>query len=164
REVFRVPELVRVVDGRNYVMATPPCDDEEYLEIIYALSYGAGPIGHQIYKIRLTPETFEQEIARARTFVLEQEAQQFRAAGLGVHLSYQDLLVFGENGPIENELRFPDECVRHKILDLIGDLYLFGKFVSGQIYARQSGHALNHELVRKLCELEQEATLRKRLK
>ncbi len=164
RGIFRVPELVRVVDGQSYVMATPGCGEEDVLEIIYDLNYGAGAIGQQIYKLRLTPETFEQQIAAARTFVLEQEAQQFRAAGLGVHLSYQDILVFGENGPIENELRFPDECVRHKILDLIGDLYLFGKFVSGQIYARQSGHALNHDLVRKLCELEAASRLKSRLK
>lgn len=164
REIFRVPELVRVAEGQSYVMATPRCGDEDYLEIIYDLNYGSGPIGQQIYKLRLTPETFEQQIARARTFVLEQEAQQFRAAGLGVHLSYQDILVFGENGPIDNELRFPDECVRHKILDLIGDMYLFGKFISGHIYARASGHALNHELVRRLCEIEEAALLDQRLK
>ncbi len=164
REIFRIPELVRVADGPSYVMATPASDDEDALEIIYDLNYGeSGPIGQQIYKIRLTPENFEQQIASARTFVLSQEAEQFRAAGLGTHLSYQDILVFGEDGPIENTLRFPDECVRHKILDLIGDLFLFGRFLAGHIYARQSGHALNHELVRRLCELQQAADLKLRL-
>jgi UDP-3-O-[3-hydroxymyristoyl] N-acetylglucosamine deacetylase / 3-hydroxyacyl-[acyl-carrier-protein] dehydratase len=164
REMFRVPETVRVAEGPCYVMATPGNEGEDVLEIIYDLNYGpGGPIGHQIYKFRLTPESFEQEIASARTFVLEQEAEQFRAAGLGGHLTYQDILVFGADGPIENELRFPDECVRHKVLDLIGDLYLFGRFIVGNVYARQSGHSLNHELVRRLHDMEEAQALGKRL-
>lgn len=165
RDIFRIPELIRVSEGQTYLMASPGMPDDDALEIIYDLNYGSGgPIGQQIYKIRLTPESFEQQIASARTFVLREEADQFRAAGLGTHLSYQDLLVFGEDGPIDNALRYPNECVRHKILDLIGDLFLFGRFVAGHIYARQSGHALNHELVRRLGELEQAATLDLRLR
>lgn len=164
RQAFRIPETIRVAEGRSYVMAAPPNDDDDVLEIIYDLNYGAkGGIGEQIFKIRLTQETFEQQIAAARTFVLREEADQFRAAGLGTHLTYKDILVFGDDGPIENELRFPDECVRHKILDLIGDLYLFGKFLVGQIFARQSGHSLNHELVRRLCEVEAANDLQQRL-
>jgi UDP-3-O-[3-hydroxymyristoyl] N-acetylglucosamine deacetylase/3-hydroxyacyl-[acyl-carrier-protein] dehydratase len=165
RQVFRVPETVRVSEGTSYLTATPGSEDEDVLEIIYDLNYGAdGPIGQQIFKIRLTPETFVEQVARARTFVLKSEADQFRAAGLGTHLTYDDILVFDEKGPIENELRFSDECVRHKVLDLIGDLYLFGKFIAGHVYARQSGHALNHELVRKLHELEQNAELGARMR
>ena len=165
RQVFRIPEMVRVSDGQSYVMATPGGDDEDVLEIIYDLNYGSTPaIGQQVHKIRLTPESFEQQIAAARTFVLREEAEQFRAAGLGTHLTYQDILVFGEDGPIDNTLRFPDECVRHKILDLIGDLYLFRRFISGVIFARQSGHTLNHELVRRLHELEGAAELNRKLK
>src|SRR5690606_2886929 len=108
REIFRVPELVRVTDGPGYVMATPPAADEDILEIIYDLDYGSGPIGQQIFKVRLTPETFDEQIASARTFVLRQEADQFRAAGLGTHLTYEDILVFSDEGPIDNALRFPD--------------------------------------------------------
>lgn len=164
REVFRVSETIRVADGPGYVMATPGNEGEDVLEIIYDLNYGpGGPIGHQICKFRLTEETFEQEIASARTFVLQQEAEQFRAAGLGGHLTYQDILVFGPDGPIDNVLRFPDECVRHKVLDLIGDLFLFGKFIVGNVFARQSGHSLNHELVRRLHEMEEAEALGKRL-
>ena len=164
REVFRISQTVRVTEGPCYVMATPANEGDDALEIIYDMNYGpAGPIGHQICKFRLTPGNFEQEIAAARTFVLEQEAEQFRKAGLGGHLTYQDILVFGEQGPIENELRFPDECVRHKVLDLIGDLFLFGKFIVGNIFARQSGHSLNHELVRRLHEMEEAQVLGKRL-
>ncbi|HSW44180.1 MAG TPA: UDP-3-O-acyl-N-acetylglucosamine deacetylase [Phycisphaerae bacterium] len=164
RQVFRIPETVRVSDGPGYLIATPGSENEEILEIIYDLNYEHPAIGQQVYKIRLTPESFEEQIAGARTFVLTEEAERFRAAGLGVHLTYQDILVFGEDGPIDNPLRFPDECVRHKIQDLIGDLYLFGKFVSGYLFARQSGHTLNHELVRQLHELEQNTDLNRRLR
>lgn len=164
RTIFRIPETVRVRDGASYVMATPGTEGDDALEIIYDLDYGAhGGIGQQIFKVRLTPEDYERQIAAARTFVLREEAEQFRAMGMGAHLTYQDILVFGEDGPIENELRFPDECVRHKLLDLIGDLYLFGGFVSGQVFARQSGHALNHELVRKLRDLRDRTELERRL-
>ncbi|MEP0843334.1 MAG: UDP-3-O-[3-hydroxymyristoyl] N-acetylglucosamine deacetylase [Phycisphaerae bacterium] len=165
RQVFRVPETVRVADGPSYVMAAPPAsEDEELLEIIYDLDYGdKGRIGEQIFKLRLSREAFEEQIASARTFVLKEEADQFRAGGLGLHLTYQDILVFGEDGPIDNTLRYPDECVRHKILDLIGDLYLFGGFIVGQVFARRSGHALNHELVRRLCELRERVVFKRRM-
>ncbi len=164
RQVFRIPDMVRVSDGESYVMATPG-GDEDVLEIIYDLNYSDTPsIGQQVFKVRLTPEEFEKQIAGARTFVLQKEADQFRAAGLGTHLTLQDILVFGEDGPIDNPLRFPDECVRHKIQDVIGDLYLFGRFLSGTIFARQSGHALNHELVRRLHELAAAQELTSRLK
>jgi len=105
-----------------------------------------------MYRVVVTPESFEANIAPARTFVLEREAAELRAAGLGSHLGYQDILVFGENGSIENPLRFPDECVRHKILDLLGDMALLGRPIVGRIYARKSGHSLNHALVRALRE------------
>jgi len=164
REIFRIPEMVRVADGSSYVMATPGDPDDDALEIVYDLNYvSEQAIGQQVCKIRLTPETFQNDVAAARTFVLAEEAEQFRAAGLGTHLSYEDILVFGEDGPIENVLRFPDECVRHKVLDLVGDLFLFGQFLAGHIFARQSGHALNHELVRRLCELREAEDLKQRM-
>ena len=164
QEVFRVPETVRVCEGDSYVMIAPGTEGDDALEIVYDLDYGpGGPIGQQLFKFRLSPEDFAEQVAPARTFVLQSEAEQFRAAGLGTHLTYQDILVFGEDGPIDNALRFPDECVRHKVLDLIGDLFLFGRFVAGHVFARQSGHALNHELVRRLRELEEAARLRKRM-
>lgn len=98
----------------------------------------------------MTEDSFRKEIASARTFLLEKEAIQFQAAGLGKHLSYSDIVVIGKDGVIGNEFRYPDECVRHKILDLIGDIYLAGRPIYGKIIATRSGHALNHELVRKL--------------
>ena len=149
-----VQNVVRVVEGDCELVALPPLDSKsETLEVAYDLDYGPnGPIGRQMYRVVVTPESFEANIAPARTFVLEREAAELRDAGLGSHLGYQDILVFGENGPIENHLRFPDECVRHKILDLLGDMALFGRPIVGRIYARKSGHSLNHALVRALRE------------
>ena len=150
REVFTVTDTLRVVDGDRELIALPPLSDEaQELEIHYDLDYGSsGPIGRQRYSVVLTPQTYVREIAPARTFVTQAEADQLLAGGLGTHLTYEDILVFGEEGPIQNTLRFPDECVRHKLLDLIGDLALLGRPIVGRIYARKSGHALNHELVR----------------
>lgn len=156
RDPYIITEVTRVVDGDAELVALPPLvDGNEVLELWYDLDYGAGsPIGRQVFGTTLTPENFRAGLASARTFVLEEEAKQLRAAGLGSHLSARDILVFGPTGPIDNELRFPDECVRHKVLDLIGDLTLLGRPIVGRVHARKSGHALNHALVRALLEKE----------
>jgi len=154
QEHYVVRDVVRVVEDDCELVALPPLDPKsDRLEVAYDLDYGpGGPIGRQMYRVVVTPESFEANIAPARTFVLEREAAELRAAGLGAHLSYQDILVFGPDGPIDNRLRFPDECVRHKILDLLGDMALLGRPIVGRIYARKSGHSLNHALVRALRE------------
>lgn len=147
-----IQETVRVSEDDAELIAVPTDTDD--LNIIYDLDYGpTGLVPRQIYALRLSPEAFCQEIAPARTFLSEEEAVQFRAAGLGQHLTYSDVVVIGPTGVIGNEFRYPDECVRHKILDLIGDLYLAGRPIQGKILARKSGHALNHELVRRLLEV-----------
>ncbi len=165
RELYVIGEMIRVHDNDAELIALPPLPGGgETLEIHYVLDYGPdSPIGYQSYVVRLSPETFTREIASSRTFVLEQEAMYLRSQGLGTHLTYNDIVVYGKNGPIENELRFPEECVRHKILDLIGDLRLLGQMIAGRIYARKSGHALNHELVRRFVGLRRKLKLQDRL-
>jgi len=163
RRCFKIPEVIRVSDGDAELVAWP--GEGERLDIIYELDYGRDSgVGRQIHRFALTQDGFVDELAPARTFITDEEARQLRAAGLGKHLTYQDILVIGPQGPIENQYRFPDECVRHKILDLVGDLVLLGCFVSGRIYARKSGHNLNHELVRRLHELRLSTQLHERLK
>lgn len=154
RASFVIREMVRVVEDDSELLALPALDPlSEVLEIAYELDYGPGnPIGRQTFGVSITPENFVRHIAPARTFLLAAEAEQLRAAGMGAHLSYQDVVVFGDSGPIDNTLRFPDECVRHKVLDLVGDLSLFGRPIVGRVLARKSGHALNHALVRALQE------------
>ena len=88
----------------------------------------------------------------AYTFLLEAEAKQFQARGMGTHLGPRDILVINSDGPIKNSFRFPNECARHKIVDLIGDLVLVGRIIKGRIVAYKSGHSLNQQLARKLYE------------
>jgi len=152
RRVYEITQHVRVSQGDASIDAVP--GDTDVLDILYDLDYGdAGPIGRQLFAVRVTPETFARDIAPARTFLLEEEARLFRSRGMGAHLTYKDVLVFGADGPIENETRFPNECVRHKIQDLVGDSMLLGRHLRGRLIARKSGHSLNHELVRKLLEV-----------
>ncbi len=152
RKVYTITQHVRVSEGDASIDAVP--GDPEVLDVLYDLDYGdSGPIGRQLFAVRVTPETFVKDIAPARTFLLEEEAKAFQARGLGAHLSYKDVVVYGSNGPIGNELRFANECVRHKILDLVGDCMLIGRQLRGRIIARKSGHSLNHELVRQLLDV-----------
>ncbi len=128
------------VDGRSH---------DGQLQINYSLDYGPhSPIVQQQYSVVVSPETFLAEIAFARTFLLEHEAQALRAQGYGKRTTARDLLIFGPDGVIDNELRAPDECARHKILDCIGDLALAGCDLAGVVSARRSGHQLNAEFVR----------------
>lgn len=158
---MNITETVRVAEGDAELLAWP--GEEGQLDIIYELHYAESAVGRQIHRFSLDRDSFVQEIAPARTFVTDREAQELTAAGIGTHLTYDDILVVGDEGPIQNEYRFPDECVRHKILDLIGDLMLVGCPIYGRIYARKSGHNLNHELVRKLLEQRSSGQFQRRL-
>lgn len=161
REVISVSEPIHVSEGEAELMAWP--GDAARLDVFYELDYSGTPLGRQICSFSVDRDDFVREIAPARTFVLEDEARALQAAGLGTHLSPHDVLVIGADGPIDNSFRFPDECVRHKILDLIGDLMLSGGFVCGRVYARKSGHHLNHELVKRLLEARERAKFARKL-
>ena len=124
----------------------------EKFKVSYTLSYDSPSIGTQFYSIVLNETNFEKEIAPARTFCLEEEAAELLKKGLGKGADYDNTLVMGKSGPVKTALRFPDEPVRHKILDLIGDLYIFGMPIIGHVVAIKSGHSLNMELVKKLKE------------
>lgn len=153
---MQVSEPLWVSKGDAELVAMPPLPGQtERLEILYDLDYGESrPVPRQFFNFVLNSEQFISDIAPARTYLFSDEAAQFQAAGLGKHLAYGDLLVVDEHGvPIENELRFPDEFVRHKILDLLGDLMLLGCRFVGRIHARKSGHGLNHRLVDKLAQI-----------
>jgi UDP-3-O-acyl-N-acetylglucosamine deacetylase len=82
--------------------------------------------------------------------LLAEEADWLRQRGLGQRVTNQDLLVFGPEGPLDNPLRMENECVRHKALDLVGDLALAGCELFGHFIAYKSGHRLNAELVKVL--------------
>jgi len=144
-----VTDVTRVGDDEAWVEARPVRGDR--LAIQYKLDYGPNnPIGRQTIELNVSPSSFRTELAAARTFILAEEAQWLRERGLGSRVTNQDLLVFGPEGPIENELRMENECVRHKALDLVGDLALAGCDLVGHFIAHRSGHRLNAELVKVL--------------
>ncbi len=125
---------------------------EHELKISYLLDYGPeSPIDRQRHTEVITPESFVNDLAHCRTFLLEEEAAALRRQGLGSRTTEADLLVFGRRGPIGNHLRHANEPARHKILDLIGDLSLFGHDLCGHLVAYRSGHPLNVRLARALC-------------
>jgi UDP-3-O-[3-hydroxymyristoyl] N-acetylglucosamine deacetylase/3-hydroxyacyl-[acyl-carrier-protein] dehydratase len=146
---FVITEPISVVQGDASIYALPGARDR--LEISYDLDYPQEPaIGRQIYGCELTPDIFEENLASARTFLMESEAKQLQAQGIGKHIGPRDLLVINADGPIKNRYRFPDECVRHKMVDLIGDLSLASRRIHGRIVARKSGHALNQAMAKKI--------------
>jgi UDP-3-O-[3-hydroxymyristoyl] N-acetylglucosamine deacetylase len=140
---------IRVGDDASWIEAGPA--RHPGLSVDYELDYGTGPIGRQTLSLRIDPDSFRGDLAAARTFVTAAEAARLRAAGLGSATSARDLLVFGPDGPIDNSLRWPDECVRHKILDLVGDLSLTGRPLHAHLRARRSGHRLNAALAARLA-------------
>ena len=151
RASIRVDEPITVGDSESWIEARPT--DREGLSIQFHLDYGEkSPIGQQTLWISVTPESFRRELAPSRTFLTRDEAEWLRQQGLGQRATEADLLVFDETGPIGNELRYQDECVRHKILDLVGDLTLAGCDLTGHLVAFRSGHHLNARLVDALCE------------
>ena len=144
-----VTDVTRVGDDECWVEARP--SRTAGLTIKYRLDYGSSsPIGRQTIELKITPSVFRTELAPARTFILAEEAEWLRQRGLGQRVTNQDLLVFGPEGPLDNTLRMENECVRHKTLDLIGDLALAGCDIAGHFIAHRSGHRLNAELVKVL--------------
>jgi UDP-3-O-[3-hydroxymyristoyl] N-acetylglucosamine deacetylase len=144
-----VREITRLGDDDSWIEVRPA--QAEAMTVRYRVDYGAdSSIGRQTLQLSITPETFRRDLAAARTFMLKEEADWLQAQGFGKRAKLTDLLVFDADGPIENQLRYRDECARHKILDLIGDFGLAGCDIIGQVIAHRSGHRLNAEMVRVL--------------
>jgi UDP-3-O-[3-hydroxymyristoyl] N-acetylglucosamine deacetylase len=144
-----VREITRLGNDESWIEARPGRAAE--LTVRFRIEYGnTESIGRQTVQLPIYPANFRRDIAPARTFLLKEEADWLLAQGLGKRATLNDLLIFNEEGPIDNELRFPDECVRHKVLDLVGDLALAGCDVLGHIVAHRTGHRLNADLVRTL--------------
>lgn len=144
-----ITDVTRVGDDDCWIEARPVRGDK--LVVRYRLDYGPNnPIGKQTVELTVTPNSFKTELASARTFILTEEADWLRQRGLGLRVTNQDLLVFSPEGLQDNELRMEDECVRHKALDLVGDLALGNCDLVGHFIAHKSGHRLNAELVKVL--------------
>jgi len=152
RRRFRLREPIVVEEGDSMIAALP--DDGESMKVLYDLDYGEGEsrIPRQCFSFDPERQDYLREIAPARTFSLREEAEALWRQQLCRHLTPRDVLVIGDDGPIENAYRFPDEPVRHKVLDVMGDLALAGRPIVARIVARKSGHGLNRRMALKLRE------------
>ena len=148
RRYVSLREPLFVEEGDSSIVVFP----DRALRVSYMLSY-PHPLLRSQY-VSYTPNgattLFEETIAPARTFCLKEEAESLRASGFGKGATFDNTLVLGEEGVISNTLRFEDEFARHKVLDLLGDLYLLGAHLRAHVIAIKSGHPLNVKLLKKL--------------
>jgi len=145
RETMRVLKPVEVRDGNKFIGVYPGAG----YRIQYTIDFPA-PIGHEQTSIDLAAETFGSQIAPARTFGYKADEQCLRNMGLIRGASPENAIVMGPKGPENGPLRFDDEFVRHKVLDLIGDLALTGRRIEGHVVAERAGHAMHTALVSRL--------------
>ncbi|MCA1651775.1 MAG: UDP-3-O-acyl-N-acetylglucosamine deacetylase, partial [Acidobacteria bacterium] len=124
----------------------------DHFKVTYSISFDHPLLRHQSRTMRITEETFVEEIAPARTFGFLKEVEMLRQRGLALGGSLDNAIVLGETGVLNNALRFDDEFVRHKILDVIGDLSLVGHPVIGHLVAHRGGHALHTAFAAKILE------------
>jgi len=117
------------------------------LRLRYTIDFDHPAIGRQTRELTLTPEKFRRELGSARTFCMDRDIAFMRSKGLALGGSLDNAVVFSAEGPLNETLRFEDEAVRHKLLDLVGDLALLGAPVEGLVEAHAAGHAMHVALV-----------------
>jgi UDP-3-O-acyl N-acetylglucosamine deacetylase len=137
-------ELPNLQNGK-YLAAEP----SDRFEIDYLLEQKK-PIGTQHYRFAAGRDDYVANIAPARTFGFLKDFEQLAKMGLGTGGRINNFIILGEDEVINTKLRFKDEFVRHKVLDLIGDVYLLNRPITGRITARQTGHVENIALVKEL--------------
>jgi UDP-3-O-[3-hydroxymyristoyl] N-acetylglucosamine deacetylase len=115
----------------------------DHFKVTYSIAFDHPLLRHQARTLRVTEESFIEEIAPARTFTFLKEVEMLRQRGLALGGSLENAVVIGESGVLNNALRFDDEIVRHKILDVIGDMALVGHPIVGHLVAHRGGHALH---------------------
>ena len=147
RRPLHVTELVRVGDESRWIQIAPGPE----LRVSYTLDLDHPAVGVQVVTIEPTESRFVGEIAAARTYGFLRDLNLLRQQGLARGGSLDNAVVVGEEGVLNGSLRFRDEFVRHKILDLLGDLALLGRPVIGHVVARNAGHTLHHRLVREIA-------------
>ena len=149
RRVFEVREPIHLETKSGSLVTIVP-DKKFRISVTQA---GGHPQFTQFYSVEVTPETYEREIAPARTFVHYEDVQPLLEKGLIKGGSLENAIVLRGDAILSKEpLRFPEELARHKILDLIGDLMLSGKRIMGHVIAVKPGHGPNTEMAKKLAE------------
>jgi UDP-3-O-[3-hydroxymyristoyl] N-acetylglucosamine deacetylase len=124
----------------------------DHFKITYSIAFDHPLLRHQSRTVRLTEESFVDEIAPARTFGFLEDVEMMRQQGLALGGSLENAIVIGDTGVLNNALRFDDEFVRHKILDVIGDMALVGHPIIGHLVAHRGGHALHTEFAARVLD------------
>ena len=145
KKILRVVAPVRVSDGAAWAQLTPASSGMSFdVEVAFRQ-----PIGRQRHVLSLTPETFRNELASARSFGSLDEAQRLWSQGLALGASLENSLVYDERGVLNpHGVRYENECARHKMLDAVGDLALAGAPLIGAFRSYRSGHRLNVSLLK----------------
>jgi UDP-3-O-[3-hydroxymyristoyl] N-acetylglucosamine deacetylase len=139
RRYLKVLRPVSLTRGDKSIALYP----SEHFKVTYTISFDHPLLRYMTHTLRVTQESFVDEIAPARTFGFLKEVEMLRKKGLALGGSLDNAVVLGETGVLNNSLRFEDEFVRHKILDAIGDLALLGSPVIGHLVAHRGGHELH---------------------
>ena len=148
RKFLKVLRPISLAQGDKRIALYPA----EHLKVTYSISFDHPLLRHQSRTMKITEESFVEEIAPARTFGFLKEVEMLRQRGLALGGSLDNAIVLGETGVLNSALRFDDEFVRHKILDVIGDLSLVGYPVVGHLVAHRGGHALHTAFAAKILE------------
>jgi len=156
--VLRLREPLEIVDGDKSIRIVPA----KNLVIKYKIDFDHPVIGRESFHFDFTHDSFLRKIAPARTFGFMRDVEKLRAAGLARGGSVENAVVLDDRGVVNGPLRFKDEFVRHKILDLVGDLALIGRPIVGEITAYRGGHALHSRFVERILRaaVAEEATSR----
>jgi len=156
KNIFCLQEELKVSNGDASILALPY---DKGLFLSYILDFNGSFLNRQCFEIEMTENNFSTEIAPARTFGLSTIIEEYRKRGWGKGVTDENSLILNEDGTITKplsmtpaNLRFPDECIRHKILDIIGDLYLTNLTLHARIVATKSGHYLNTCMAEKIFE------------
>ncbi len=148
KKFLRITKEVEIRDGEKYAKITP----SKSINFDFEIFFNHPMIGRQNYYFEFSTANYIEEIARARTFGFLKEVQYLRSIGLALGGSLENAIVLDDKGILNENLRFPNEFVRHKILDAIGDMSLLGYNFIGNYEAFASGHHLNHLLTLKIFE------------
>jgi UDP-3-O-[3-hydroxymyristoyl] N-acetylglucosamine deacetylase len=141
---MRILRPVEVERGDKWMRVSP----HPGLRVAYTIDFDHPAIGRQTREMTITPEKYVRDLGAARTFCMDRDIEHMRSLGLAQGGSLENAVVFGADGPLNDSLRYEDEAVRHKILDLVGDLKLLGAPLAGFVEAHRAGHALHVELAR----------------
>ena len=146
RQFIKILEPLRIEEDDKFIAIYP----SDRFKISYTIDFEHPLIGEQRQTFVVTPRCFTEQIAPARTFGFLREVEALRRAGFALGGSMENAIVVGNNSILNNQLRFEDEFVRHKILDAIGDLMLAGAPILGHVVAYRAGHALHAGLVEEI--------------